>query len=266
LRSLKELSSLRGRAVLVTGGAGHIGGAMCDAVAELGADVVVVDLSKEACERAAARLESSYGVRALPLAVDLSNMEAVRAVPGVVERELGRLDVLAHSAALVCTSGLQGWAVPFAQQGLEAWNAALGVNLTAPFVLSQAAAPLLAASGRGAIIAVASIYGMVGPDWRLYEGTPMANPAAYSASKGALLQLVRWLATTLGPKIRANAITPGGVFRDTKEPFLSRYVSRVPLGRMATEEDFKGATAFLASDLSAYVTGQNIVVDGGWTS
>ena len=113
---------------------------------------------------------------------------------------------------------------------------------------------------------VASIYGLVGPDWRLYEGTEIGNPAAYSASKGGLLQLTRWLATTLAPDVRVNSITPGGVFRDTPEPFLSRYLSRTPLGRMATEEDFKGAIAYLASDLSAYVTGQNLVVDGGWTA
>ena len=129
------------------------------------------------------------------------------------------------------------------------------------------AAPALKASGHGSIINVASIYGLVGPDWRLYEETTLGNPAAYAASKGGLLQLTRWLATTLAPDIRVNAITPGGVFRDTPEPFLSRYVARTPLapdGR--PNRTSKGAIAYLASDLSAYVTGQNLVVDGGWTA
>jgi len=101
---------------------------------------------------------------------------------------------------------------------------------------------------------------------RLYEGTAMGNPAAYAASKGGLLQLTRWLATTLAPAIRVNAVTPGGIFRDTPDAFHSRYVERTPLKRMATEEDLKGAFAFLASNQSQYVTGQNLIVDGGWTA
>ena len=107
---------------------------------------------------------------------------------------------------------------------------------------------------------------MVGPDLRIYEGTGMGNAAAYAASKGGLLQLTRWLATTLAPRVRVNAITPGGVWRQQPEAFRKRYIDRTPLGRMATEEDFKGAVAYLASDLSRYVTGQNLVVDGGWTA
>ena len=106
----------------------------------------------------------------------------------------------------------------------------------------------------------------MGPDWGLYDDTAMGNPAAYAASKGGLLSLTRWLATTLAPRVRVNSVTPGGVFRDTAEPFLSRYVARTPLARMATEEDVIGAVAYLASDLSAYVTGHNLVVDGGWTA
>ncbi len=112
----------------------------------------------------------------------------------------------------------------------------------------------------------ASIYGMVGPDFSLYAGTSMGNPAAYAASKGGLLQLTRYLATALAPRVRVNAITPGGIVRGQPPAFIERYVAKTPLGRMATEEDFKGAIAYLASDLSRYVTGQNLVVDGGWTA
>ena len=101
---------------------------------------------------------------------------------------------------------------------------------------------------------------------RLYEGTVMGNPAAYGASKGGLLQLTRWLATVMAPAVRVNAITPGGVWRNQPEPFRTRYEERTPLRRMATEEDLKGAIAYLASDLSSYVTGHNLVVDGGWTT
>ena len=115
----------------------------------------------------------------------------------------------------------------------------------------------------GNIINLASIYGELGPDWSIYEGTNIANPAAYSASKGGIIQLTKWLATSYAPYIRANAISPGGIFRDQPKSFVNKYSKRVPLGRMATEEDLKGVIAFLASDAASYVTGQTIRVDGG---
>ena len=205
-------------------------------------------------------------MKAVSFACDFEQGDAVKELPRRVREKFGRIDVLVNCAAFVGTSGLEGWAVPFEQQSPETWRRALEVNLTAPFVLVQAAAADLAASGHGSVINISSIYGLAGPDWRLYEGTTMGNPAAYAASKGGLIQMTRWLATTMAPKVRVNAIAPGGVFRDTQEPFLTRYISRTPLARMATEEDFKGAVAYLASDLSAYVTGQCLAVDGGWTA
>ena len=123
---------------------------------------------------------------------------------------------------------------------------------------------MLGAHGVGSIINMASIYGSYGPDYELYRDTTMGNPAAYAASKGGLVQLTRWLATTLAPAVRVNSISPGGVFRSQPEIFVERYKKRTPLGRMATEDDFRGAIAYLASDLAAYVTGQNLAVDGGW--
>ena len=119
-------------------------------------------------------------------------------------------------------------------------------------------------SESGNIVNIASIYGEFGPDWRLYEGTSMGNAAAYSVSKGGLIQLTRWLATTLAPAIRVNAISPGGIWRNQPEAFVARYSSRTPLSRMATEDDLRGAIAYMASDLSQYVTGQTLAVDGGW--
>ena len=263
MRTLRELMDLNGRVVLVTGGAGHIGRVLAAALAELGAMVAVADVDREATERVVADI----GIRAHPVVVDLADEAAVRALPAEVERTLGGLDVLVNNAAFVGTSGLAGWVAPFAEQSVETWRQALEVNLTAAFALTQAAAPILARSGRGSVINVASIYGVLGPDLGLYEGTAMGNPAAYAASKGGLIQLTRWLATVLGPRgIRVNAISPGGVERGQPESFRDRYIARTPLGRMAVEEDFKGVVAWLASDLSAYVTGQNIMVDGGWSA
>lgn len=266
MRTLQELMNLRGRTALVTGGAGHIGGAILETLAELGAATAVADRSELDCKRRAEHIESTYGQPSKGFATDLQDEDSTR---GLIHRILewrGSLSILVHCAAFVGTTDFPGWGVPFEQQSVKAWEAAMRVNLTAAFVLAQEAASALKASGHGSIVLVSSTYGMVGPDWSLYEGTDMSNPAGYGASKGGLLQLSRYLATRLAPEVRVNTITPGGVRRGQPEAFHVRYKARTPLQRMADEEDFKGAAAYLASDLSAYVTGQNLVVDGGWTA
>lgn len=267
MRSLKQMMDLSGRRALVTGGAGHIGLAICEGLIELNATVAVLDLDKAACERRAAELAGLRRDAAVPVACDLRDEQAIRQAVRDVIRNLGGLDVLVHAAAYVGTTQVPGWAVPFEQQSVSAWETALQVNLTSAFVMVQEAREALQMSGKGSVIFFSSTYGMVGPDMRLYEDTSMGRqPAGYAASKGGLLQLTRYLATVLAPRIRVNTITPGGVRRGQPENFHQRYVARTPLGRMATEEDLKGAAAYLASDLSAYVTGQNLIVDGGWTA
>jgi NAD(P)-dependent dehydrogenase (short-subunit alcohol dehydrogenase family) len=257
--------NLEGRVACITGGAGHIGSAMGEALAELGADIAVLDMDEAPSRQVAERLRQEFARKALPIVVDLSREEQVRSVPAAILERFGRLDILINCAALVATSELPGWTVPFLEQQSETWRLALEVNLTAPFVLTQACAGLLLESGHGSVINIGSLYGVLGPDMRLYEDTPMGNVAAYSASKGGLLQLTRWLATVLAPGVRVNAITPGGLWRNQPEAFHRRFVARTPLRRMSAEEDLKGAAAYLASDLSLYVTGQNLVVDGGFT-
>lgn len=266
MRSVANLMDLRGRTAMVLGGAGHIGRAAATTLAELGARVAIGDLAEARPATVADEIAIAQSAECVGIDCDLTEP----AVAGGIVQQLGafsdRLDILVNCAALVGTSALAGWAAPFEQQGEEAWRKALEINLTAPFFVIQALAPRLKASGKGSVINIASIYGMVAPDWGLYEGTTMANPAAYGASKAGLLQLTRWLATALAPGIRVNAVTPGGIERGQPRAFVERYESRTPLRRMGREEDVKGAIAYLASDLSAYVTGQNLVVDGGWTA
>jgi NAD(P)-dependent dehydrogenase (short-subunit alcohol dehydrogenase family) len=266
MKSLKELMNLNGRVALITGGAGHIGSAMGEALAELGAKIVILDTSQDACNSECDRIQQLFNIETLSLVIDLTDENAVRRAPDIVLKRFDRLDILVNCAALVNTSNAKGWAAAFNEQRSDIWRLALEVNLTAPFIMTQIFSEALAESGHGSVINVASIYGMVGPDMRLYEGTTLGNAAAYGASKGGLLQLTRWLATVMAPHVRVNAITPGGLWRDQPEAFVNRYVERAPLKRMGSEEDFKGAAAYLSSDLSAYVTGQNIVVDGGWTT
>lgn len=254
---------LNGRRALVTGAAGRLGQVIVSTLAELGANLVLLDRCDTPLAKLATEVAKEWGVDVSFCHCDLESQ---------IDREVtinnflkdGQLDILINNAAFVGTSKLDGWVAPFEQQSIEAWRRALEVNLTATFHLCQGFAPLLKATKCGCVINIGSIYGEYGPDWSLYEGTSMSNPAAYSASKGGLLQLTRWLATTMAPAVRVNAISPGGISRSQDLEFIKRYEARTPLGRMATEDDFRGAIAFLATDMSGYVTGQNLLIDGGW--
>lgn len=266
MRRLKELQSLEGRVAVLTGGAGHLARAIAESLVELGARVVICDRDPEAGRLRCGELDEHAGRQATVfIPADLLDESSTRILVQDAVRREGAIDILIHNAAYTGTTGVPGWAVPFAEQSVDAWDQALRVNLTSAFILAQEAAPHLAVRGRGSMLLVGSIYGMLAPQWSLYEGTSMANPAGYNASKGGVIQLTRYLATALAPT-RVNCICPGGIERGQPEPFLTRYSERTPLKRMAQEEDFKGATAFLCSDASAYVTGQVLAVDGGWSA
>lgn len=265
MKQIKELSDMRGRVALITGGAGHLGRAMGEALAENGASVVVLDLDPTQAEAVATDFQVRFGGQHLAMPIDLSSKEQIASVPQTLRETFGRLDVLINCAALVGTSGLKGWATPFDEQDIHTWEKALEVNLTGAFYLIQQTTELLRESDGGSIINVSSIYGVAGQKVSMYEGLGYLTPAAYAASKGGLVQLTRYLATVLAPNIRVNCVSPGGIERNQDEAFAKRYREATPMGRMGTEEDFKGVTHFLASNLSRYVTGQNIVVDGGWS-
>ncbi len=265
MRTIEELMDLTDRVALVTGGAGHIGSAICCTLAELGANVVILDVNKDDCELLSAHINRKYLSKSFPLAIDLSQEKEIGLVADIVSRQFGRLDILVNCAAFVGTSELKGWCVPFQYQSIDTWRKVFEVNLTSIFTLTQACADMLKKSRHGSVINISSIYGVVAPDMSIYEGTDMGNPAAYAVSKGGLLQLTRWLSTVMAPNVRVNAITPGGIWRNQDKNFQKKYITKTPLKRMATEEDIQGAVAYLASDLSSYVTGHNLIVDGGFT-
>lgn len=264
MTSVSELMSLKGRKALITGATGGIGRVIAVTLAELGAELILVDRPGSNYEPLIGEIERDWRAKIRTFDCDLEVQADRDALVDALRQPGGELDVLVNNAAFVGTSDLQGWAVDFEQQTVETWRRALEVNLTAAFDLAKRLAPLLMRGRGGNIINIASIYGSFAPDYRLYEGTKMGNPAAYAASKGGLIQLTRWLATTLAPQVRVNAISPGGVYRNQPQVFVDRYEARTPLARMATENDFRGAIAYLASDLSSYVTGQVLAVDGGW--
>lgn len=256
--------NLSGRRALITGATGGLGKVFAETLAELGANVILLDRPGSNFDLQKENLEKKWGVDVQVLTCDLEiESERSEAVATIKSSERG-LNILVNNAALVGSSDLLGWSVPFAEQSIATWRRAIEINLTAVFDLCQGLLPLLSQAEGANIINIASIYGSHAPDWKLYEGTRMGNPAAYGVSKSGLIQLTRWLSATVSPEIRVNAISPGGIFRDQPSEFINRYIERTSLKRMATEDDFRGILAYLSSDLSKYTTGQVITIDGGW--
>lgn len=260
-----DRASLQGRVACVTGGAGNLGLGFCAVLAELGAEICLIDVLDEKAWQRASDLEQRYGVKATAIVADITSEESVCAAVGELLARHQRLDILVNNAAYPPGS-LAPDGLDLVEQGLAQWQANTAVILTGTFLMTRACVPALGRSGCGSIVNIASIYGSVGADPSLYSGTSIINEAHYAAAKGGVIQLTRYFATTLAPSIRANCIAPGGVESGQPIAFRERYAARTPLRRMARVEDLQGAMAFFASDLSAYVTGQTLFVDGGWTA
>ena len=267
--------SLQGRVAVVTGGPGLLGKEFCRTLAEGGASVVVVDINAAAAQAVADGLNQA-GYAALAAPTDVTDPLSVQRMVEVTLDRFGRLDVLVNSAALdpkfdpdALAKGVP--AGSFEDYPLESWKSALDVNLTGMFLCCQAAVkPMLAQGKKGSIINICSTYGLVAPDQRLYQrdGRQTAyKPVYYSVTKAGVLGMTRYLATYYaGTEIRCNALTPGGVYNGHDDVFLKAYSARTVMGRMAHKDEMNGALLFLASDASSYMTGNNVVVDGGWTA
>mgnify|MGYP000026449833 CR=1 FL=1 len=248
--------------IIITGAAGCLGSLLAKHYAAEKCELILVDRNQDALDALASELAEATKV--VTLACDLGDEDSY--VPLIKDAISGGVDVLINNAAFVGTSGLEGWAEDFEKQSTDAWRKALEVNLVAPFRLCQLCASALRESEDGNIVNISSIYGLGGQILDLYKGTEMKNPAAYGASKAGLIQLTRWMATTLAPDVRVNAVSPGGIERGQPESFVDAYNERTPLRRMATEKDMLGAINYLAGETAGYVTGQNLVVDGGWSA
>ncbi len=262
-----------GRVVVITGGAGLLGAGYARALAAAGAHAVVADIDGGAAARVAAEVAGGDGPgSAVAIGVDVTDERSVAELAAAVLERFGRVDGLVNNAALdpkmdPAHSSAHG-------AGFEAYPVAdfrrqLDVDVVGAFLCARAFAPALVESGRGVIVNVSSIYGMAGPDQRLYDdgtGPAPIKPPGYSVSKAAVAGLTRYLAAYYGPRLRAVTLTLGGVRNEHDDGFAGRYSARTPMGRMAHPGEYAATLVYLLSDAASYMTGSDVVVDGGWTA
>ena len=271
---MSEAFDLKGRVAVVTGALGLLGREHVVALARAGARVAVTDREGAACEDFAGRIARETGVACRGVGLDVTRPGSVQAARREIEETLGPVHTLVNNAAIndkFENPEAAAEASKFENYRLELWRQSFEVNVTGVFLCCQGFGPGMAARKAGSIINIASTYGMVAPDQSLYmrpDGTqPFFKTPSYPATKGAVLQLTRFLAAYWGADgVRVNALSPGGVEAGQEAYFVDAYAKRTPLGRMARPGDYGGAVVFLASDASGYMTGANLVVDGGFTA
>jgi NAD(P)-dependent dehydrogenase (short-subunit alcohol dehydrogenase family) len=266
-----DLFDMTGRVVVITGGAGLLGVRHARAIASAGGIPVLVDVSGAAAEDQAGRIAREFGVDAWGAAADISRSEPVAALKAQVLARHGRVDALINNAANnpKMESADVTW-TRLENFSLTQWEQDLAVGLTGAFLCAQAFGSEMARRGSGTIVNVSSDLGVIAPDQRLYRqpGVPddrqPVKPVTYSVVKTGLIGLTRYLATYWCDRgVRVNAISPGGVYNGQPDEFVQRLTSLIPLGRMADVDEYQGAILFLCSDASSYMTGANLIVDGG---
>ena len=267
---MTELFSLKGKTAIVTGALGLIGKKHCEALANAGANVVVADINDAAARHFAVQL----GEQHLGLGVDVTSKASLTSALEQIIAKYGTINILVNNAAINDMFENPAMAKDlsaFENYPLDAFQKSLDVNVTGVFLCSQVFGTHMAGQGEGSIINIASTYGMVGPDQNIYRNEcgeqTFYKSAAYPVTKGAVINFTRFLAAYWGNKgVRVNTLSPGGVENGQNEFFIQNYSAKTLLGRMANATDYQGALVFLASDASAYMTGANLVVDGGWTA
>lgn len=267
-----NLFNLEEKVAIVTGATGLIGRNHCKALAEAGANVVIADLNIERCQQVIQELKNSDNH--LAISFDITNEEDVKRANLAILSHYGKIDILVNNAAIndmFENPLLAGEQSKFENYPVKMFRQSLEANVTGTFLCCQVFGAEMAKQGKGSIINIASTYGIVGPDQSIYkdkDGNQMFyKSAAYPATKGAVINFTRFLAAYWGNKgVRVNTLSPGGVENSQDDFFVQNYSSKTPLNRMAQPTDYMGAIIFLASDASNYMTGANLVVDGGWTA
>ena len=267
---MTELFSLKNKTAIVTGALGLLGKKHCEALAQAGANVIVADIN----ESAAIDFAANLGGQHCGLKVDVTSEASLKAARDKTLERYGSIDILVNNAAIndmFENPGLAKELSAFENYPLDAFKKSLDVNVTGVFLASQVFGSVMAGQGSGSIINIASTYGVVGPDQSIYRNAcgeqSFYKSAVYPVTKGAVVNFTRFLAAYWGNKgVRVNTLSPGGVENGQDEFFIQNYSAKTLLGRMAQPQDYQGALVFLASDASIYMTGANLIVDGGWTA
>lgn len=252
-----ELFSLQGKIILVTGGAGLYGSSIVEGLAEAGGTVIIASRNIEKIKTAAQKFREK-GLDVYDLQVDQSNHESILILKSEIEKQFGKLNVFVNNAVSRPIKNLENYTV-------ERFNESMRTNGTGAMDILREMSDLIAQSGGGSVINIASMMGMFGPDLSNYEGTKMGIPPPdYFFHRAGIINLTRYLARVYaGKNIRVNCVSPGGLFNNQPGQFLENYNKKVPLGRMANSDDIKGLMVLLASDAGAYINGENILMDGG---
>tara|TARA_Y100000748_G_C15500462_1_gene489829 strand:+ start:1131 stop:1961 length:831 start_codon:yes stop_codon:yes gene_type:complete len=259
-------TNLKDKISIITGAAGFIGSSIAHKLARNDSNLVLIDLNEKPLsmlKKKILRINKNINIDIFGL--DLSAESERKDLIKNIKKKYKKINILVNSIGMVGTDTTDGWNVGYANQSLDAWNKAIDINLTSIFFLIQGLHKIMSKTKNASIINISSIYGVTAPDWNMYKDTDIYNPAAYSVSKSGLINMTKWLASTLAPNIRVNCISPGGVKRNQKKNFIKKYTSKTLLKRMANESDISDPVLFLASDMSLYVTGHNLIVDGGFT-
>ncbi|MGI8952811.1 MAG: SDR family oxidoreductase [Chitinophagaceae bacterium] len=261
----QNLFDLSGRIAIITGGAGLLANEHAIALHNFGATIILIDINKEKCNAAAGFLQKQ-NVNAIAKVCDVTSKNSWLNLLNDVKKEFGKIDILINNAGFTNQNKSADFDAAFEDFPLEDWNAIMNVNLTGTFLGCQIIGKQMLQQGKGSIINIASLYGVVSPNHRIYPGTEISQPVAYSVSKHGVIGLTKYLATMWADKgVRVNALTPGGISNNHNKLFLERFKQLNPAGKMSGKSELRGAIVFLASDASSYVIGHNLIVDGGWT-
>lgn len=264
---ISPLFDLRGKVALITGGAGLLAAEHAIALMDHGASVILSDKNKAVCDQAVAVLNQNGYTDLYSFQADVTSKESWELLLDEVVSKFGKLDILVNNAGFTNQSKSKNFDSSFEDFPLEDWNNIMNVNLTGTFLGCQVIGKYMLSHGGGSIINIASLYGVVSPNHKMYPGTGISQPVAYSVSKHGVVALTKYLATLWAEKgVRVNSLTPGGIWNGHQGLFLERFEQLIPIGRMSDKTELRGGIVYLASNASSHVIGHNLIIDGGWTA
>jgi len=263
--NMRKVFDFSNRVIVITGAAGLLGSEYADGFCQAGGNVVLADKNFEKCKKLAAKLEKKYGVKSLPIKLDVTNPNSIKKMVAHITKKFSKIDVLVNNAIYPEIGKIKK--TKFEDFPLDIWKKGIDVNLTGMFLCSQQIGEIMKKQKNGVIINISSIYGIKGPDQRIYGKTKIIKSALYATTKGAVINFTKYLASYWNRTgIRVNTLSLGGVEENQDRNFKKKYSDKTMIGRMAKKDEYVGALLFLSSDASSYMTGSNLVIDGGWSA